>query len=317
MRKDSAFPYRRSVFVFMLLTSAMCFHTAADEKMVIEAPAELTITDEEMSIEGSSIELTLIDENLDLNFSGGSVADFMESVKTILPDLNIVVADYEALRSVWVPPMYMKAVDCRQLAACLEDISGIKCKFPGPNTMLILCSKSPDDNPTPVYQRFDLHFENGGTVNQLLGVIQEAVPNLNILVTEGEELMDGAIVVPPLSLKQTNFDELWDVFYKFVYGIENEYMTDNTVFIACYDPTVEITPAESKPRKDLFIYPMAPLLESYSLADIMALIYQTCDVMEVQPPKFQIHDETSMLIASVTPKQSEIMQRILSSLSTQ
>ena len=123
MKKVLMSPFYKSVFVTALLVGAVSIHVSAKEKLIMNAPATLTLNDDDVRIESS--ELILIEKSIDLDFPGGSIAAFRAAVNRVLPDLNILVKGDSFSRSVSIPPMTMKNVDCQQLATCLEEIAGI------------------------------------------------------------------------------------------------------------------------------------------------------------------------------------------------
>ena len=305
MTKSIKSPLHRTAVVSTLLLSTLCVTSFAQEK----AP----VSDERISIE--SDDQILIEASIDLDFSGGNVAMFRATLNRELPDLNILVKGDPYSRSVLIPPMTMKNVDCQQIATCLEEVADIGCIFPSSNIMVLKLEMN-DDVP-PLDRLFDINFK-GGSLADLKAVLEETLPDLNIIEGYSEDDM-SSVQVPAVNLKGVNCHQLVELLHEIADDHLNFYFMEAETNILMLSGKVYRKPVSQpepapKPQLELLAYPMDNLLGSYSMEDIILALDQAYMVMDLDIPEYRVHKETSMLMVAVTPKQLEIANKILASL---
>jgi hypothetical protein len=153
-----------------------------------------------------------------------------------------------------------------------------------------------------IYSAMDVDF-GGGTLAEFKAALGKVCPpDLNIVVINS----DGArfVTVPPLHLKGVSCYQLCNVLTS-VSGLKIDFLGPNTM-------TIESSPGQTGTFP--FVYSLAPLLEAYDAKDIFGLLDQAYAIMDVRPPAFSLHEETSLLIAPVNHDQYEIVKRLLDTL---
>ncbi len=175
--------------------------------------------------------------------------------------------------------------------------------------MAAVCLPVAAEEMGPLDKRFDLDF-GGGSVEQILIHVKEALPNLNIIVIDDE--FASSALVPPINLKQTNCRELWDILDTIAENFSGSVGNSNTMFVQYHDPS--LSQMTFPPPTTLFVYPMAPLLEVHASKEIFGVIGEAYNIMGVPRPNFSFNEETSMLMASLTEEQFRIVQGVLEKL---
>jgi hypothetical protein len=155
-------------------------------------------------------------------------------------------------------------------------------------------------------QRFDFVFD-GGTVEQFVNQVNQVMPDMNMIAQEHA----NEILVPEFQVKHVSGYELAKLLGRLV-EVNFSQVGPNTVVLE--GPKRRVFPVSSKPKARLFVYPLRPLIVDRSSQDVILLINQACEMMQVTPPVFRIHEETLMLMASVTPEQLTIIEQVIDAL---
>jgi hypothetical protein len=160
MKRTPTNPFRKSVIASLLLMAAMCLPVAAEQ-------------------------MGALDSVMDVDFGGGTLAEFKAVLEKARPDLNIVVVDLDSVRFVTIPPIHLKEVDCHQLRDILTSVSGLKTDFVGLNTMMI--ESSPRQTGTvlfvyplaPLLEAYDER-DIFGSLNEAYAIMNVKAPAFSV-----------------------------------------------------------------------------------------------------------------------------------------
>jgi hypothetical protein len=156
-------------------------------------------------------------------------------------------------------------------------------------------------------QRFDFVF-NGGTVEQFVNQVNQVMPDMNMIAQEHT----NEILVPEFQVKHVSGYELAKLLGRLV---EVNFSQVGPNIVVLEGPNRRrVVPVSTKPKVHLFVYPLMPLIQDRSSQDVILLINQACEMMQVPPPAFRIHEETLMLMASVTSEQLAIIEQVIDAL---
>ena len=156
---------------------------------------------------------------------------------------------------------------------------------------------------------FDIDFP-GGTLQEFVEALKVLDEKLSIMVAA--ENADAA--VPSFSFKKIRFDELSKL-------IDAATMSSrgNIKFS-------EVTPGRwladafyqfPKNPRELTVAPVESVLRKNSVEDFLAIIEEAFSIAGIEEmPKFHLHKETSVLMASLTPSEKEILNAIIIALET-
>ena len=155
--------------------------------------------------------------------------------------------------------------------------------------------------PRPENTKFDFTFP-GGTLKEFSNLIEHSNSALRIIVPD--DVADAP--VPSMHFKQVNFSELHELVSTATRRTDSQIHFDgvsNGRWVA--------QAAIKKEPRELAIFPVTALIKGRSVDDLMAVIEQAFFVAGKQPlPKFHLHEETKVLMASLTRSEAEIVKRL-------
>ena len=158
----------------------------------------------------------------------------------------------------------------------------------------------------PAPQLFDIQSQNLDLQGFVTLLADIAPGSPNIVVPTGAE----NIAIPDLSLKQVQFREVLEVV--------TLASRSSKIAVLGFQPVsdniwvVEFQKAKTAER-ELAIFPADQLLRGRDISDLIALVEKAFDLAEEKDvPKFNLHEETSVLMAMLTQRQRDIVEQVFS-----
>ena len=155
--------------------------------------------------------------------------------------------------------------------------------------------------PRPENIKFDFSFP-GGSLKEFSNLIEHSNNALRIIVPE----VFADAPVPSMHFKGVTFSDLSEL----VTAVTRR--TDSQVTLDHVGHGRWVAQASvRKPERELAIFPATALIKGRTVDDLMAVIEQAFLVAGKQPlPQFHLHQETMVLMASLTKSEAEIVKRL-------
>lgn len=158
----------------------------------------------------------------------------------------------------------------------------------------------------PRQPRFDLDFP-GGTLGELVAILIETNPELNIVMPDGV----AQTKLPTMRLNQVSFSGMQEVVSSISPEGVHFQQIDNSLYVA------QVLRPGKKPqmelKRKLFVFPARDLLRDRTVEDLMAVLQQAFELTDQKEmPKFSLHKETMVLMATLNPDQYSVVSDLFS-----
>ncbi len=270
-----------------------------------------------------------LDDLVDIEFDGGSLAEYLESLRRISPEMRIVAPD--SVDQIGMPRVQLQDVapiDALLLPGLMiNGVDVVNTQMIGGSdvTQIYVIEVSPEIAGTPSISKhdyFDLEFK-GGLVRDYVRVIREATGRANIVMLPGAE----SFYAPAVKLKSVTVEAALSILQD---AIEIEEDGRSVAHLEVSDHRVGDAPdrmfvirAHAIPHHEQGhiqngVWSVKEILEGpgISIDDAVGALESALELFS-DPAEVRFHEQTGILLARGPEEQIHMIERVLDEMSGQ